>query len=122
MEKLKVPLLSPERRLETCMIGSPCLVIALFWFAWTAFPSVSAWSTIVAGGVFGIGLFFIFLSLMTYITEVYLMNSASAIAANTVVRSAFGAGFPMFGQQMYEKLNPRWATTCLLYTSPSPRD
>ena len=115
MEKLKVPLLSPERRLETCMIGSPCLVIALFWFAWTAFPSISAWSTIVAGGVFGIGLFFIFLSLMTYVTEVYLMNSASAIAANTVVRSAFGAGFPMFGQQMYEKLNPRWATTVLAF-------
>ena len=46
---------------------------------------------------------------------VYFPRSASAIAANTVVRSAFGVGFPMFGEQMYDKLNPRWATTLLAF-------
>lgn len=25
----------------------------------------------------------------------------------------FGAGFPLFATQMYEKLNPRWASTLL---------
>ena len=79
----------------TSMIGAPFLTISLFWFAWTSFSSVSFWSPLVAGGMFGAGLFFIFLSLMTYITEVYLLNAASAQAANMVVRSAFGAGFPM---------------------------
>ena len=31
----------------------------------------------------------------------------------TVVRSLAGAGFPLFATQMYEKLNPRWASTLL---------
>lgn len=114
-EKKNVVVLRPERRLFTSMIGAPCLVISLFWFAWTSFPSVSYWSPLVAGGMFGFGLFLIFLSLMTYVTEVYLMNAASAMAANMVVRSAFGAGFPMFGSHMYENLNPRWATTVLAF-------
>ena len=73
------------------------------------------WSPLVACGMFGTATLFIFLSLFTYVTEVYLANAASAIAANTVVRSAFGAGFPMFGQQMYETLKPRWATCVLAF-------
>lgn len=31
----------------------------------------------------------------------------------TVVRSLAGAGFPLFATQMYEQLNPRWASTLL---------
>lgn len=31
----------------------------------------------------------------------------------TVVRSTFGAAFPLFAHQMYEALNPRWASTLL---------
>ena len=57
----------------------------------------------------------IFLSLLTFITEAYFVNAASALAANTVVRSAFGIGFPMFGEQMYTNLNPRWASTVLAF-------
>ena len=33
--------------------------------------------------------------------ECYLMYSASALAANTIVRSAVGAAFPLFTDQMY---------------------
>ena len=40
-------------------------------------------------------------------------SAASALSANTVVRSLFGAGFPLFAAQMYEALNPRWASTLL---------
>ncbi|WFD41499.1 hypothetical protein MPSI1_000129 [Malassezia psittaci] len=104
---------SPEERLHMATVGAPLLVISLFWFAWTSFRSVSYWAPLVAGGVFGASQLLIFLGLMVYMTEVYLFSAASAIAANTVVRSAFGVGFPMFGSQMYHKLNPRWASTVL---------
>lgn len=107
--------LAPEVRLRPCMLGSVLLTVSLFWFAWTSYESISYWSPLVAGGMFGSGLFFIFLSLFTYITEVYILSSASAIAINTVFRSAFGAGFPMFGEQMYNRLNARWATTILAF-------
>ncbi|WFC97056.1 hypothetical protein MBRA1_003721 [Malassezia brasiliensis] len=103
----------PEARLHMASIGAPLLVISLFWFAWTSWPAVSYWAPLVAGGVFGMAQFLIFLGLMVYITEVYLFSAASAIAANTVVRSGFGVGFPMFGSQMYHKLDPRWASTLL---------
>ncbi|WFD31945.1 hypothetical protein MSPP1_002987 [Malassezia sp. CBS 17886] len=105
----------PEIRLRPALLGAPLLVISLFWFAWTSFPSVSFWNPIVAGGLFGMSMYLIFLSLMVYITEVYMFKVASAVAANTVVRSAFGVGFPMFGSQMYHNLNPRWASTVLAF-------
>lgn len=55
------------------------------------------------------------LALFNYIIDAYLMVAASALASSTVVRSAFGAGFPLFATQMYEKLNPRWASTLLAF-------
>lgn len=45
--------------------------------------------------------------------DAYLFVAASALAANTVVRSVFGAAFPLFATQMYDALNARWASTLL---------
>ena len=50
----------PEERLVLTMYGGPLLVISLFWFAWTSWPSVSLWSPLVAGGFFGMANYFIF--------------------------------------------------------------
>ena len=114
-ENPKVIALAPEKRLSPAMIGGPTLVVSLFWFAWTSYDDVTIWAPLFAGAFIGLSFLFIFLSLMCYIAETYFPRSASAIAANTVVRSAFGVGFPMFGEQMYDKLNPRWATTLLAF-------
>ena len=53
------------------------------------------------------------LGLFSYIIDAYLFVAASALAANTAMRSLFGAGFPLFAYQMYKKLDPRWASTLL---------
>lgn len=45
--------------------------------------------------------------------DVYLMEAASALSANTIIRSLFGASFPLFATQMYDKLDARWASTLL---------
>jgi len=103
----------PEFRLKPAFVGAPMLMISFLWFGWTSFPSVSLWAPLMSGYVMGISVVFIFLALFNYIIDAYLMFAASALAASTVVRSAFGAGFPMFATQMYEKLNPRWASTLL---------
>lgn len=107
--------LPPESRLWPTIIGGPIFAGALFWFAWTSYPSVNFWAPLVAGVGIGLGVFMIFFTLIMYIAEVYAAHLASAMAVNTVVRSCFGAGFPMFGQQMYEQLNPRWASTVLAF-------
>jgi len=39
--------------------------------------------------------------------------AASAIAANTFLRSIFGAVFPLFAQQMFRGMGIEWASTLL---------
>jgi MFS family permease len=103
----------PEERLYPIMLAGPCLVIAFFWFGWTSYPSISFWSPMMAGSLIGFGVLFCFLGVFNYLIDVYLANAASALAANTVCRSAAGFGFPLFATQMFEALNPRWASTLL---------
>lgn len=49
-----------------------------------------------------------------YLVDVYqALNSASAIAANNLLRYLFGAAFPLFTVQMYEKIGIGWASSLL---------
>ena len=41
------------------------------------------------------------------------MHAASAIAANTVLRSVFGAVLPLAGLDMYDKLGLGWGNSLL---------
>ncbi|KAI6115551.1 MFS general substrate transporter [Pisolithus croceorrhizus] len=101
----------PEYRLEMAMVAGPFFAVSFFWFAWTSYPSISIWAPLTSGLLVGWGVCWIFLSLLNYVIDAYLMVSASALAANTVIRSLVGAGFPLFADQMYAKLNPRWASS-----------
>ena len=49
----------------------------------------------------------------TYLVDVYTMHAASAMAANTVLRSAFGAFVPLAGQPMYRALGLGWGNSLL---------
>ncbi|KAF7792538.1 hypothetical protein EIP86_003579 [Pleurotus ostreatoroseus] len=103
----------PEQRLHQAMFAAPIFAVSFFWFGWTSYPSVNYWAPLLAGAPLGLSIVLIFLALLNYIVDAYLFAAASAVAANTVVRSLFGAGFPLFASQMYESLNPRWASTLL---------
>jgi len=61
----------------------------------------------------GSAVLYLFLSGFNYLIDCYLMNAASALSVNTVVRSAFGAGFPLFAGQMYRKLGTPGASSLL---------
>lgn len=118
MYKAKIPqyapkTVPPEERLLPSMYAAPLFAISFFWFGWTSFPSISLWAPLMAGLVMGFSIVLIFLGLFNYLVDAYLIVAASAIASSTVVRSTFGAGFPLFATNMYEKLNPRWASTLL---------
>ncbi|KAG1825807.1 major facilitator superfamily domain-containing protein [Suillus subaureus] len=103
----------PEFRLRVAMISAPFFAISFFWFAWTSFPSISMWAPMMSGALLGWSICLIFLALFNYIIDAYLAIAASALAASTVVRSLFGAGFPLFATQMYDRLGPEWASTLL---------
>jgi hypothetical protein len=51
---------------------------------------------------------------MTYIIDTYgALYGASAIASNTLLRYSVGAGFPLFTDQMYNRLGIAWAGSLL---------
>lgn len=86
----------PEARLPPALIGSVCLPVGLFWFAWTNSPSIHWIVSIIATAPFGFGMVLVFLSIMNYLIDSYVIYAASVLAANSVLRSLFGAAFPLF--------------------------
>lgn len=113
LEKYDPKPVPPEYRMDQCLWASPIFAVGFFWFAWTSYPSLPLWASVFAGLPLGFSIIWIFLGLFNYIIDVYLFAAASALAGTTIIRSLFGAGFPLFANQMYEKLNPRWASTLL---------
>ena len=105
----------PEERLIPMFVGGILLPIGLFWFAWTSSPNISPWPQIIAGVPIGAGVLMIFIQGLNYIIDVYLMYANSAIAANTLVRSFAGAGFPLFATGMFHNLGVAWATSLLAF-------
>lgn len=101
----------PESRLPPTMIGAVAIVIGLFWFAWTNSPSVHWMASVAAGVPFGFGMVLVFLSIMNYLIDSYVIFAASVLAANSVLRSLFGAAFPLFTTQMYDALGIHWAAS-----------
>lgn len=84
----------------------------LFWFGWTGYSGRIHWVAPVFSGVFtGFGLFSIFLSLLNYIVDSYLMFAASALAGNNFMRCLFGGVFPLFAQYMFEGMGIQWGST-----------
>lgn len=103
----------PEARLPHLVIVAWSLPLGLLWFGWTALPPTPwAWS-IAAGIPFGFGLVMLFLGITAYLTDCYAEYSTSALAANTLLRSLFGAVFAIFAEDMYDKLGTPWATSLL---------
>jgi DHA1 family multidrug resistance protein-like MFS transporter len=104
----------PEWRLPPVMLGGLSFAGGLFWFGWSGYRSDIHWIVPTLSGLLtGFGLLSIFLQSLNYLVDAYLMFAASAIAANTFLRSLAGAGFPLFSQAMFDTLGVNWAGTLL---------
>ncbi|KAK6601838.1 MFS multidrug transporter [Botrytis cinerea] len=71
----------PEARLPPALVGSICLPVGT--------------------APFGFGMVLVFLSVMNYLIDAYVLYAASVLAANSVLRSLFGAAFPLFTSCKY---------------------
>lgn len=97
--------LQPEDRLSTAMLGGILFPITMFWFAWTGEYNSVHWIASALAGVFlASSILLIFVAYLNYLTDSYLMYAASAIAANTIARSAAGAAAPLFTDYMFNAL------------------
>ncbi|KAL8637681.1 MAG: hypothetical protein Q9228_005073 [Teloschistes exilis] len=101
----------PEARLPPMMIGSLFFAGGLFLFGWTS-PKEISWVAPCFGAAFvGIGFFTVFQSALNYLIDTFQRYAASAIAANTFLRSVFAASFPLFVNPMFHKLGIPWASS-----------
>ena len=101
----------PEDRLPPIMLGSILMPVGLFWLAWTS--HVSWVAQVISIAFIGAGIMLIFTNGVAFIIDIYMTGSASALAANTIVRSAAAAGLPLAAPRMYEALGTAWATSLL---------
>lgn len=125
----------PEARLPPALAGAVLLPIGLFWFAWTNGTNVHWVVPIMGSAVFASGLVLVFLSLMNYLIDSCkflffcaqrhgldeikhilthyedVIYAASVLAASAVLRSLFGAVFPLFTTYMYKDLGVHWASS-----------
>ncbi|KAH6663393.1 major facilitator superfamily domain-containing protein [Halenospora varia] len=94
-----------DRLSPIAMIGGIMFPITMFWFAWTAEYNSIHWIVPTIAGVFlATSIELIFVAYMNYLTDTYLMYAASAVAANTICRSAAGASAPLFTTYMFDAL------------------
>jgi len=104
----------PEWRLPAVIYGGISFAVGIFWFGWSGYKKEIHWIVPTLSGLAtGFGLLAIFLQSLNYIIDAYLMFAASAIAANTFLRSLAGAGFPLFSQYMFAAMGINWAGTML---------
>ncbi|BDD62069.1 Efflux pump bik6 [Monascus purpureus] len=69
------------------------------------------WPSIIGIVLTGFGFFCVFQSALSYLVDTFTRYSASAIAANTFVRSMAAGVFPLFVSPMYNRLGVDWGTT-----------
>jgi len=53
------------------------------------------------------------MTIQTYLVDAFTLHAASAMAANTVLRSVFGGILPLAGLSMYDKLGLGWGNSLL---------
>lgn len=92
-------------------VGAILFPIDLLWFCWSGnYPDKVHWIVPALSGIFtGFGILSIFLSTINYIVDSYLVFAASALAGNALLRSSFGAAFPLFADYMFRGMGTNWA-------------
>lgn len=100
---------SPEVRLPPVIIGGGFAIAGLAWLAGTVGPGVPWPAPVLSGIPFGFGLLLIVMCCINYLIDSYVIYAASVMAANGVLRSLFGAVFPLFTTYMYRNLGVNWA-------------
>ena len=94
----------PEARLPPMVIGGVLFVIGLFWFGWTAAPHIPWIVPVIATAFIGAGFNIIFQQCINFLVDTYGLYAASAVSANTFLRSILASGLPMAAKPMFHTL------------------
>ena len=105
--------LKPEYRLIPLEWSSLSLPAGLFLYGWTMQYQVHWIVPLIGSAIYGFGQLAVFLCIMSYLIDAFGMYAASALAANTAVRSIFGAVLPLAEARIYSILGYGWGNSLL---------
>lgn len=107
--------MKPEYRLPPLIPGAILIPVGLFIYGWTANYRVHFIVPIMATALIGLGNMTTMMCISTYLIDSFTVYAASAMAANTVIRSVMGAVLPLAGQRMYNTLGLGWGNSLLAF-------
>ncbi|KAK5459864.1 hypothetical protein LTS15_003993 [Exophiala xenobiotica] len=107
--------LKPELRLPLLWPGAFLIPTGLFIYGWSAEYKVHWIVPLIGTFIFGAGMIITFMPIGTYLVDAYTSYAASAMAANTVLRSIGGALLPLAGRSMYQSLGLGWGNSLLAF-------
>ncbi|XPS80404.1 hypothetical protein M3J09_012361 [Ascochyta lentis] len=94
----------PEARLPPMMLGSVLFSSGQFITGWTADPKFPWIAPVIGLVMLGTGFFTIFQAALNYLVDTFTEYAASAIAANTFLRSCFAGAFPLVVAPLYHNI------------------
>lgn len=103
--------MKPEYRLILLAFTSWLAPAGMFIYGWTIEYNVHWFVPIFGTGVFGLGTILAMVGIQQYLIDTYLRYAASAIAANTVLRSIVGGLLPLSGLTLYNDLGYGWGNS-----------
>ncbi|GAB1739909.1 hypothetical protein NU219Hw_g4840t1 [Hortaea werneckii] len=109
--------LKPEYRLIPLMFTAWTIPVGLFIYGWTAQYN-EQWAVPLFGTLlFGVGMIAALICVQQYLIDAFTIYAASAVAANTVLRSILGGVLPLAGLSMYDALGLGWGNSLLAFIS-----
>jgi len=111
--------MKPEYRLPPMIPGAILIPVGLLLYGWTAKYHVHYIVPIISTALIGVGNLAVFMGVSTYLVDAFSIYAASALAANTVIRSLLGAVLPLAGQKMYKTLGLGWGNSLLAFIAIS---
>ncbi|KAI0149471.1 putative MFS transporter [Xylariaceae sp. FL1272] len=106
--------IKPEQRLVLMMWLGPITPIGCFIYGWTAYYHVHWIVPIIGTYIIGLGSLFIVIPAQIYLVDCFgAAASASALAANMLIRSPFGAFLDLAAAPLYERLGLGWGNSVL---------
>ncbi|KAF2485402.1 major facilitator superfamily domain-containing protein, partial [Neohortaea acidophila] len=105
----------PEFRLPRTIVGAIIVPIGLFGFGWTTYRWIHWIVPIVFSGFFGFGIILCYGGIFTFLVECYPLYAASALAANSFMRSSFAAAVPHAPLTIALDLGFQWASSLLAF-------
>lgn len=94
----------PEQRLPPMMVGSFFFAGGQFVTGWTARPDIHWIAPCIGLVMLGTGFSMVFQAALNYLVDTFQLYAASAIGANTFLRSAFACAFPLIVTPLYHNV------------------